>query len=199
MTILILSWYLTKLETIQRLLQWATASRSRTVREELARTPSTGSSRRICDASSVNARFFFWVRLSVLQCSSHSAGSGESGKSTIVKQMKILHQGGFSVDELASFRPIIYKNVLDSAQAVVLAMRKIGTDCTHPSNRVCSLSSVSRSPTATGSCRENRRVPIGRNRVCPFARDSRCYSSAVSRPNGFENHGRALERVLSHG
>ncbi|EPQ55439.1 G-protein alpha subunit [Gloeophyllum trabeum ATCC 11539] len=69
------------------------------------------------------------------ECKILLLGSGESGKSTIVKQMKIIHQSGFSKDELASFRPIIYKNVLDSAQAIVLAMRKLGVDCELPANR----------------------------------------------------------------
>jgi hypothetical protein len=35
-------------------------------------------------------------------------GSGESGKSTIVKQMKIIHQNGYSKDELLMFRLIVY-------------------------------------------------------------------------------------------
>ena len=63
-------------------------------------------------------------------------GSGESGKSTIVKQMKIIHQNGFSPDELDTFRPIIYQNVLDSAQAIVIHMRKIGQQCEQQNNRV---------------------------------------------------------------
>ncbi|TFK45405.1 guanine nucleotide binding protein, alpha subunit [Heliocybe sulcata] len=69
------------------------------------------------------------------ECKILLLGSGESGKSTIVKQMKIIHQNGFSKDELATFRPIIYKNLLDSAQAIVLAMRKLGVDCVEPVNR----------------------------------------------------------------
>jgi len=48
---------------------------------------------------------------------------------TIVKQMKIIHQDGFSNDELAAYRPIVYKNVLDSAQAVVIYMREAGLEC----------------------------------------------------------------------
>ena len=64
-------------------------------------------------------------------------GSGESGKSTIVKQMKIIHQNGFTDEELMTYRPTIYRNTLDSAQAIVLAMRKIGLDCVDPNNRVC--------------------------------------------------------------
>jgi guanine nucleotide-binding protein G(i) subunit alpha len=37
-------------------------------------------------------------------------GSGESGKSTVVKQMKIIHQNGYSHDELLLSRLIIYKS-----------------------------------------------------------------------------------------
>jgi len=73
-----------------------------------------------------------------LRCQLHvlSVGSGESGKSTIVKQMKIIHQDGFSEQELLQFRPVIYKNVLDSAKAVVLYMIKVGLECVEYSNRV---------------------------------------------------------------
>jgi G-protein alpha subunit len=67
-------------------------------------------------------------------------GSGESGKSTIVKQMKIIHQNGFSREELLTYRMTVYRNLVDSAQAIVLAMRKIGIDCETPSNRVSYLS-----------------------------------------------------------
>lgn len=51
-------------------------------------------------------------------------GSGESGKSTIVKQMKIIHQNGYTREELAMFRVTIYKNVLDSAKELVIGMRR---------------------------------------------------------------------------
>ena len=64
-------------------------------------------------------------------------GAGESGKSTIVKQMKITYQGGFSPSELAEYRPVVYKNVLDSAQQVIIYMKKIDLECVEHSNRVC--------------------------------------------------------------
>ncbi|KAF5368159.1 hypothetical protein D9615_010198 [Tricholomella constricta] len=70
------------------------------------------------------------------ECKILLLGSGESGKSTIVKQMKIIHQDGFSNAELAEYRPVVYKNVLDSAQAVVVYMRKIGLECVEYGNRV---------------------------------------------------------------
>ena len=65
-----------------------------------------------------------------------STGSGESGKSTIVKQMKICYQNGYTHDELCTYRVIVYRNLLESAQAIVLAMRKLGVDPVLPANRV---------------------------------------------------------------
>lgn len=49
-------------------------------------------------------------------------GSGESGKSTIVKQMKILHQNGYSKEELLEYKPFVYKNVMDCIKSVINAI-----------------------------------------------------------------------------
>lgn len=49
-------------------------------------------------------------------------GSGESGKSTIVKQMKILHKNGFSESEAYEYKPFVYKNVLDCIKNVINAI-----------------------------------------------------------------------------
>ena len=50
--------------------------------------------------------------------------------------MKIIHQNGYTPEELMTFRTTIYKNLLESAHHIILAMRKIGCDCVNPSNRV---------------------------------------------------------------
>ncbi|KAL1738872.1 heterotrimeric G protein alpha subunit 2 [Schizophyllum fasciatum] len=65
------------------------------------------------------------------ECKILLLGSGESGKSTIVKQMKIIHQNGFSSAELASYRPTVYRNVIDSAQAVAQTIKKAAPDSPH--------------------------------------------------------------------
>ncbi|XP_032996476.1 guanine nucleotide-binding protein G(t) subunit alpha-1 [Lacerta agilis] len=49
-------------------------------------------------------------------------GAGESGKSTIVKQMKIIHQDGYSLEECLEFISVIYSNTLQSMLAIVRAM-----------------------------------------------------------------------------
>ncbi|KAI0733838.1 G-protein alpha subunit [Fomitopsis betulina] len=69
------------------------------------------------------------------ECKILLLGSGESGKSTIVKQMKIIHQNGYTKLELMTYRTTIYRNLLESAHNIILAMRKIGVDCVQPDNR----------------------------------------------------------------
>ncbi|KAJ2387062.1 guanine nucleotide-binding protein subunit alpha, partial [Coemansia sp. RSA 2603] len=41
-------------------------------------------------------------------------GAGESGKSTIIKQMKLIHDGGYSQDERESFKEVIFSNTIQS-------------------------------------------------------------------------------------
>ncbi|CAO3682316.1 unnamed protein product [Rhizopus stolonifer] len=53
-------------------------------------------------------------------------GSGESGKSTIFKQMKILFHGGYTPDELIKWKAIVYSNLVQSAQAFVRALYELG-------------------------------------------------------------------------
>ena len=55
-------------------------------------------------------------------------GAGESGKSTIAKQMKILYLQGFAPAERKIFREIIYSNVILSMRAIVLAAEKFGIE-----------------------------------------------------------------------
>ncbi|RQM07875.1 hypothetical protein DH86_00000760, partial [Scytalidium sp. 3C] len=62
------------------------------------------------------------------ECKILLLGSGESGKSTIVKQMKIIHQNGYTVDELALYRLTIYKNLLDCCKALIGAMRQFNIE-----------------------------------------------------------------------
>jgi hypothetical protein len=51
-------------------------------------------------------------------------GSDDSGKDEMVKQWKILHQKGYTAEELALYRLIIYKNVIDCAKALISAMKQ---------------------------------------------------------------------------
>jgi guanine nucleotide-binding protein subunit alpha len=63
-------------------------------------------------------------------------GSGESGKSTIVKQMKIIHQNGYTKEELHTWRPTVYKNLIQSIKTLVTAANKLGIQFHEPRNEV---------------------------------------------------------------
>uniref|UniRef100_A0A3P8UDW9 Guanine nucleotide binding protein (G protein), alpha transducing activity polypeptide 1 n=1 Tax=Cynoglossus semilaevis TaxID=244447 RepID=A0A3P8UDW9_CYNSE len=56
--------------------------------------------------------------------------AGESGKSTIVKQM-IIHQDGYSREECLEFIIIIYSNTLQSMMAIVKAMSTLNINFGH--------------------------------------------------------------------
>jgi len=53
-------------------------------------------------------------------------GAGESGKSTIAKQMKIIHLNGFSEEERLSYKSIIYNNTVGSMRVLVTAAQELG-------------------------------------------------------------------------
>lgn len=59
------------------------------------------------------------------ECKILLLGSGESGKTTIVKQMKIIHQSGYSAAERMMLRTTIYKNTLDGAKAICEGFEKL--------------------------------------------------------------------------
>ncbi|KAL9052349.1 MAG: hypothetical protein Q9162_005441 [Coniocarpon cinnabarinum] len=52
-------------------------------------------------------------------------GAGESGKSTILKQMKLIHEGGYTRDECESFKEIIYSNTVQSMRVILEAMESL--------------------------------------------------------------------------
>ncbi|KAG8685516.1 guanine nucleotide-binding protein subunit alpha [Ceratobasidium sp. 428] len=49
-------------------------------------------------------------------------GAGESGKSTVLKQMKLIHHGGYNNQERESYKEIIFSNTLQSMRAILEAM-----------------------------------------------------------------------------
>ncbi|XP_060100378.1 guanine nucleotide-binding protein G(t) subunit alpha-3 [Heteronotia binoei] len=55
-------------------------------------------------------------------------GAGESGKSTIVKQMKIIHKDGYTEQECQEYRSVVYSNTLQSMLAIVKAMSTLGIE-----------------------------------------------------------------------
>uniref|UniRef100_A0A915EKI6 Uncharacterized protein n=1 Tax=Ditylenchus dipsaci TaxID=166011 RepID=A0A915EKI6_9BILA len=59
-------------------------------------------------------------------------GAGESGKSTILKQMRILHKDGFSKSDLELIKPVVYSNCIHSILAILRAMFHLQIEYAEP-------------------------------------------------------------------
>ena len=53
-------------------------------------------------------------------------GAGESGKSTFLKQMKIIHGLQFQPDDLSEYQAIVYQNIIRGMRVLVDAREKLG-------------------------------------------------------------------------
>lgn len=63
-------------------------------------------------------------------------GAGESGKSTVLKQLKILHKGDFSMQEKIQYKNVIWADTISCMQKLIMQARKLGIplDCDKPNN-----------------------------------------------------------------
>ncbi|KIM35217.1 hypothetical protein M413DRAFT_449861 [Hebeloma cylindrosporum] len=52
-------------------------------------------------------------------------GAGESGKSTVLKQMKVIHHGGYNDSERDLYKEIIFSNTIQSMCAILEAMPQL--------------------------------------------------------------------------
>ncbi|CCE90866.1 guanine nucleotide-binding protein subunit alpha TDEL_0B07370 [Torulaspora delbrueckii] len=61
-------------------------------------------------------------------------GAGESGKSTVLKQLKLMHQGGFTHQERLRYTQVIWADAIQSMKILVIQARKLGIqlDCDNP-------------------------------------------------------------------
>lgn len=50
-------------------------------------------------------------------------GAGESGKSTIIKQMRIIHSSGFQIDERRQIKAVIYSNMIIAFRVLLEIMQ----------------------------------------------------------------------------
>lgn len=66
-----------------------------------------------------------------------SKGAGESGKSTIIKQMRIIHSGGFPEDERRQNRAVIYSNLVVAFKVLMEIMQTQKIEFEKESNKVC--------------------------------------------------------------
>ncbi|VUC20234.1 unnamed protein product [Clonostachys rosea] len=59
-------------------------------------------------------------------------GAGESGKSTILKQMKLIYTQGFSKSEKLEWKPVIFNNIVQSFKTIHDAMNELGISFEKP-------------------------------------------------------------------
>ncbi|OAP54351.1 hypothetical protein AYL99_11452 [Fonsecaea erecta] len=76
-------------------------------------------------------------------------GAGDSGKSTLLKQLKLINGGGYSTDERCSFKGVIFANVVQSMQAILEAMGVFGIRLANPAAEQHVSTISSQRPSAT--------------------------------------------------
>ena len=65
-----------------------------------------------------------------------STGAGESGKSTILKQMRIIYSEGFHLDERKEVRQVIFSNMIVAFKIIAEEMRELGENYDNPESEV---------------------------------------------------------------
>ena len=62
-------------------------------------------------------------------------GAGESGKSTILKQMRIIYSEGFRLDERKEVRQVIFSNMVVAFKIIAEEMRELGLEYENPDSQ----------------------------------------------------------------
>lgn len=65
-----------------------------------------------------------------------STGTGEAGKSTFIKQMRIIHGQGYSDRDRAEFKTLVYRNTVKGMQIMIEAMETLKVPYVDQSNKV---------------------------------------------------------------
>ena len=63
-------------------------------------------------------------------------GTGEAGKSTFIKQMRIIHGQGYSDRDRAEFKTLVYRNSMTGIQIMIVAMDTLKIPYSDESNKV---------------------------------------------------------------
>lgn len=63
-------------------------------------------------------------------------GAGESGKSTVLKQMKLIYATGFSKNERLEWKPVVFNNVVQSMRLIFDVMNDQSIEFENKDNEV---------------------------------------------------------------
>ena len=64
------------------------------------------------------------------------SGTGESGKSTFIKQMRIIHGAGYSEDDRRGFIKLVFQNIFMAMQSMIRAMEILKITYQHDDSQV---------------------------------------------------------------
>ena len=67
------------------------------------------------------------------------SGTGESGKSTFIKQMRIIHGAGYSEEDKRGFIKLVFQNIFMAMQSMIRAMDLLKIQYEDPSSAVSKL------------------------------------------------------------
>lgn len=73
-------------------------------------------------------------RLKLTRCI--NSGTGEAGKSTFIKQMRIIHGAGYTDSDRAQFRVLVYRNIILGMNRLVEAMGNLKISYANTANKV---------------------------------------------------------------
>lgn len=73
-------------------------------------------------------------------------GTGEAGKSTFIKQMRIIHGAGYSDSDRAQFTVLVYRNIFLGMKLLIEAMSNLHINYADPANKVSMVSLCLNSP-----------------------------------------------------
>ncbi|KAK6306657.1 guanine nucleotide-binding protein subunit alpha-14 [Coregonus clupeaformis] len=62
-------------------------------------------------------------------------GTGESGKSTFIKQMRIIHGAGYSEEDKRGFTKLVYQNIFTAMQSMIRAMETLNIPFSEAQNK----------------------------------------------------------------
>ncbi|MCJ1272366.1 hypothetical protein MMC21_000152 [Puttea exsequens] len=85
-------------------------------------------------------------------------GAGESGKSTILKQMRIIYSEGFRLDERKEVRQVIFSNMVVAFKIIAEEMRELGLEYENPDSQehervIASAADIGPDDTFPSTCR----------------------------------------------
>ncbi|XP_060882673.1 guanine nucleotide-binding protein G(o) subunit alpha-like [Labrus mixtus] len=115
-------------------------------------------------------------------------GAAESGKSTLIKQMQIIHSHGFTKQELISFKPAVLDNLLTSMKVVLRGMGMLRINLANKKNKI-----HARSVLSCSQCLEDDQelLPFVAHAFCALWSDQGV-RAAASRGYEFELNDSAL-------